>query len=129
MANKTYQQLLGEAREILQDVNTDPTLHRYPDQTLLDIFNRGLQEVYRTRLDAFYDLWSDSAEDFIVPVIDSSALPSVTSWANPFGLAMMFYGPLVDWIVGYTSTIDDEFNEDSRSIAFIQSFNKRITSL
>lgn len=129
MANRTYQQLLAEAREILQDTNTDPTLQRYTDQVVLDIFNRGLQELYRIRPDAFYDLWSDSAEDFIVPVIDTSALPSATSWANPFVLAMMFYNPLVQWVIGMTSTIDDEFNEESRSVAFITAFRTQVTGL
>jgi len=125
----TYATLLTEAREILQDTNTDSTLQRYTDVLLLNHLNRGLQELYRLRPDAFYDLWSDSAEDFVVPLLDTSALPSTTSYLNPFGLPYMFYDPLVNWVVGLTESIDDEFSEDSRSMQFRNAFKMAVVGL
>ncbi len=129
MANKTYQQLLAEAREIVQDSNTDPTLQRYPDQTLVDIFNRGFQELYRIRPDAYYDLWDDTAEDFVVPVItiDLSTVP--TSWLLPFAIPMMFYAPMVDWVIAMLESVDDEFTEDSRSTQFLMQFKQMVNGL
>lgn len=129
MANKTYQQLLAEAREIVQDSNTDPTLQRYPDQTLIDIFNRGLQELYRIRPDAFYDLWSDTAADFVVPVVTLDIITVATSWLLPFAIPMMFYTPMVSWIIGMLESVDDEFTEDSRSAAFLAQFKQMVTGL
>ena len=52
---KTYENLLTESRELLQD--TDLDVRRYTDATLLNILNRGLQDIGRSRPDAFYDLF------------------------------------------------------------------------
>ena len=125
----TYQNLLAEAREILQDVDTDPTLQRYSDATLLNILNRGLQELYRLRPDAFYDFWDPATSDFDVPLIVNVATPGGTLWTSTFGLPMMFYDPLCNWIIGTTEAIDDEFSDDSRSTAFRTFFKQQVTSL
>jgi hypothetical protein len=126
---KTYQNLLSEAREILQDTNTDPTLQRYGDQTLLDVLNRGLQELYRIRPDAYYDLWDDTAEDFIVPSLTTTALPDPTSFGNPFALALMFYAPLVSYVIGMVEAVDDEFTDESRSMMFLSEFKRMVNGL
>ena|SRR5271165_2800476 len=126
---KTYQQLLSEAREILQDSNTDPTLQRYQDQTLVDVLNRGLLELYRLRPDAFYDFWDDTAEDFLVPSLTTNALPDTTSYLNPFALPFMFYDPLANWVVGIVESVDDEFTDDSRSTQFRAAFKAAVVGL
>jgi hypothetical protein len=125
----TYQALLTEAREILQDVNTDPTLQRYPDQTLVSIFNRGLQELYRLRPDAFYDFWDPPASDFDVPTIVITAQTGGVLWTSVFELPMMFYDPLVNWVIGTVEAIDDEFSEDARSTAFRAFFKQQVVGL
>jgi hypothetical protein len=131
VANKTYQQLLSEARVIVQDTYTDPTLQRYPDQTLVDMLNRSLQELYRIRPDAFYDLWDDTAQDFVVPVvvIDATVPPIANSWLNPLGIPMMFYAPLVNRVIGLLESVDDEYTEDSRSQAFLADFKAMVVGL
>lgn len=131
VANLSYQQLLSEARVIVQDTDTDPTLQRYPDQTLVDIFNRGMQELYRIRPDAFYDLWSNTTNDFTVPVINTltSAADPVNSWQLPFALPMMFYPPMVNWVIALLEMVDDEFTEDSRSTSFLAQFKAAVVGL
>jgi len=130
----TYQNLLGEAREILQDTDPDPTLVRYTDQTLVDIFNRGLQELYRIRPDAFYDFFDIETSDFDVPrivitVVPPAVQPPGVLWTTTFELPMMFYDPLVNWVIGTVEAIDDEFSDDSRSTAFRSFFKAQVTSL
>jgi len=125
----TYQNLLAEAREILQDVDTDPTLQRYSDATLLNILNRGLQELYRLRPDAFYDFWDPATSDFDVPLIVNVATPGGTLWTSTFELPMMFYDALCNWVIGTTEAVDDEFSDDSRSTAFRTFFKQQVTSL
>jgi len=129
MANKTYQQLLADSRAIVQDTSTDPTLQRYQDQELVDIFNRGFQALYTIRPDAFYDLWDDTEEDFIVPVITIDVDTVPTSWLLPFGIPMLFYNPMVDWVIGLLESVDDEFSEDSRSTAFLAQFKQSVIGL
>jgi len=131
VTNPTYQYLLSEARVIVQDTNTDPTLQRYQDQTLVDIFNRGLYELYRLRPDAFYDLWDDTTLDFDVPqiIIDSTEPPITNSWLNPFALPIQFYNPMVNWVIAMLESVDDEFTEDSRSTQFLQQFKMMVNGL
>jgi hypothetical protein len=137
---RTWQNLLAEAREILQDVNTDPTLQRYSDQTLVDILNRGLQEAYRLRPDIFYDFFDITTSDFDVPFIMIPTVPPpvpplplvpppAVPWTITFSLPMWAYDPLVNWIIGTTEAIDDEFSDDSRSTAFRNFFKAQLTSL
>lgn len=126
---KTWQNLLSDARQIVQDQNTDPTLQRYADQELVDILNRGNQELYRLRPDAYYDLWDDTAQDFLVPLVTIDLITVPTSWLLPFPIPMMFYTPLVDWVVGILESVDDEFTEDSRSQAFMAEFKAMVVGL
>jgi hypothetical protein len=125
----TYQDLLAEAREILQDTATDPSLQRYPDQTLLNILNRGLQELYRLRPDAFYDFYDDTTSDFDVPYVSILPATGAVLWTSTFELPMMFYDPLVNWVIGTTEAIDDEFSEDARSTAFRAYFKSQVVGL
>ena len=129
MPNKTYQQLLADARVIVQDTDTDPTLQRNSDQTLVDIFNRGFQELYRIRPDAFWDLWDDTQEDFIVPVITITLITDPTSWLQPFAIPMQYYNPMVNWVIAMIESVDDEFTEDSRSTQFYTQFKMMVNGI
>ena len=129
MANKTYQQLLADARVIVQDTDTDPTLQRNSDQALVDILNRGMQEAYRIRSDMFYDLWDDTAEDFVVPVITIDLATVPTSWLLPVAFPMMFYNAMVNWVIAMVEAVDDEFTEDSRSAQFYAQFKMMLNGL
>ena len=129
MANKTYQNLLADARVIVQDSYTDPTLQRNSDQTLVDIFNRGFQELYRIRPDAFWDLWDDTQEDFVVPVITITLITDPTSWLQPFAIPMQYYNPMVNWVVAMVESVDDEFTEDSRSTQFYTQFKLMVNGI
>ena len=126
---KTWQNLLADARVIVQDASTDPTLQRNSDQTLVDILNRGTQELYRIRPDAWYDLWDDTEEDFVVPVITIDIVTVPTSWLLPFPIPMMFYNPLVNWVVAMVESVDDEFTEDSRSTQFYTQFKLMVNGI
>jgi hypothetical protein len=127
--NKTYQQLLQDSRVIVQDSDTDPTLQRNSDQTLVDIFNRGFNELYRIRPDAFWDLWDDTQEDFVVPVITITLITDPTSWLQPFAIPMQYYNPMVNWVIAMIESVDDEFTEDSRSTQFYTQFKMMVNGI
>jgi len=87
---KTYSNLVSEARVLLQD--TDAELKRYTDAKLLDILNRGLQDLARIRPDAMYDLYVSN--DLTVPeLVESSPGAGQTVWTANFGVEMQFYSP------------------------------------
>lgn len=123
---KTYQDVVTEARVLLQD--TDATSYRNSDATLLAIYNRGLQSLARVRPDACYDLYS--ANSLNVPeLVESGAGAGQTNWTATFGLDMMFFAPLVSYIVGVAEIIDDEYSEDGRAALMLQSFKTEVMGI
>lgn len=123
---KTYQDVVTEARVLLQD--TDDSSYRYSNTTLLAIYNRALQALARVRPDACYDLYS--ANSLNVPeLVESGAVSGQTNWSANFGLEMQFFNPLVTYIVGISEIIDDEYSEDGRAALMLQMFSNEIKGI
>lgn len=115
---KTYQNAIDEAREILQDTETQ---YRYEDSTLLNILNRALQEIGRVRPDAF---WSTFAtDDIVIPEIATGNL------TDTFALPSQFFLPVVSFIVAWTEVLDDEFTQDGRAAMLLGQFKTQVLSL
>ena len=115
---KTYQNLLTESRQLLQDTDTP---YRYADEILVNKLNRGLQEMGRIRPDAFWDTFV--TEDIVVPEVDTAGL------AQPFPLHMQFYNPLVAFVVAWAEVLDDEFTVDGRADMLIKQFKTQLLTL
>lgn len=115
---KTYQSLLSEAREILQDT-VDP--YRYEDSTLLNILNRGLQELGRIRPDAFWTTFS--SDDIVIPEVATADLTTT------FPLPMQFFSPLTSFIVAWAEVLDDEFTTDGRAGMLLAQFKAQVLTL
>jgi hypothetical protein len=134
---KTWQNVVDEARVILQDVDT---AQRYTDVMLLAKLNRGLQELARLRPDAFWEFFS--VDDVKVPevvVIDSDPDDEpeefdeledaqIATSAN-FNLPMMFYTALVYWVSASAELIDDEYTDDGRTALLMTQFKTMVISL
>jgi hypothetical protein len=118
---RTYQELLDDARIILQD--TDSERYRYDNTTLLRALNRGLQEIARLRPEVFRDQYDDDADDVIVPEITSSDL------GNEFDLPMMFFGSMIYFVTGSTEFLDDEFAVDNRAMTLLSQFKQQVVGL
>lgn len=123
---KTYSNLVTEARVLLQDTNA--ALQRYNDTKLLDILNRGLQDLARIRPDSMYDLYT--ANDLTVPeLVLTSPGAGQTDWADNFGLEMQFYSPLVAYLVGVAEIVDDEYAEDGRAAFLLGQFRSSVIGI
>ena len=116
---KTYQSAITEAREILQD--TDETGYRYSNDTLLNILNRGLQELARIRPDAFWDTFA--TDDITVPEITTGTL------GDTFALPMQFFLPVTSFIVAWAEILDDEFTVDGRAGMLMNNFRQSVMGL
>jgi hypothetical protein len=123
---KTYQDVVTEARVLLQD--TDSSSYRNSDTTLLAIYNRALQALARVRPDACYDLYADNSLN-VPELVESGAGSGQTNWTDNFGLEMQFFNPLLSYIVGVTEIIDDEYSEDGRAALMLQSFANEIKGI
>lgn len=120
---KTYQNVLTEARVLLQDV--DETAYRDSDEVLLAKLNRALQEIARLRPDAFTDTYSDAA----VNSGGSLNVPEVVSLTDPVGIDLMFYTPLVYFVAASAELKDDEFTNDSRVSVLMSQFRMMLIGL
>lgn len=136
---KTYQDAINEARALLQDTESP---QRYSDTILLAKLNRAMQEVGRTRPDAFFDNFDDTIGAPIVPEIvltDSdpddnpdevdAAEDSQVALSDPFGIEMQFYTPVVYFVVASAEILDDEFTEDGRAAMLMSQFKQELTGI
>jgi hypothetical protein len=116
----TYADVLTEAREILQDVDT-PT--RYDDPTLINKLNRALLEISRVRPDAFWDQFDTDTDDIDVPRITAGTVTSV------FVLPVQFFPAVVSFVVAWAEILDDEFTNDGRAAALLGQFRNQVMAL
>ncbi len=137
---KTWQNLVDEARVILQDVETP---YRNSNTELLAILNRGLQELARLRPDAFWEFFS--VDDVNPPeVVNTDPDPeegdgdedefdidedSQVALSADFNLPMMFYTPLVYWVTSSAELKDDEFTDDGRAGMLMTQFKQMVVAL
>lgn len=136
---KTWQNLITEARDTLQDTRAP---YRYPDTLLLSLLNQGLQELGRIRPDAFWDRFVDG--DILIPeVVAVDALPdtdtetiSLTEDAQvalsaevATDISMQFYNPVLFYVIGRTELVDDEFSSDGRAMAMLGQFKTTVLGL
>lgn len=117
---KTYENLVFESREMLQDTDVDEP--RYADSTLLNILNRGLQDLGRIRPDIAYTLFTANSLN-IPEIVESGAGAGQINWDDPFGLEMQFYPTMLSYLVGVAEITDDEYTEDGRAALFMQAFH------
>lgn len=134
---KTWQNVIDEARVILQDVESP---ERHSDTVLLAKLNRGLQELRRLRPDAFWDFFSvDDARPPEIVVVDPTpdtdpnkytpAEDDQIALSAAFNLDLMFYTPLVYWVSSSAELVDDEFTNDGRVVLLQNAFKSMVVSL
>lgn len=123
---KTYQNLIFESRELLQD--TALQTPRYSDSTLLNILNRGLQDLSRIRPDIMYSLYANN-DLGVVEVVESSPGTGQVAWTDPWGLEMQYYPTMINYVVGVAEITDDEYTQDGRAALLLQNFRGNSLSL
>lgn len=136
---KTYANAITEARQLLQDTETP---QRYSDAILLAKLNRAMQELGRLRPDAFFDQFDDTTGEIIIPEVvltdpDPDTDPDTidptedgqVATSDNFLPPMMFYTPVVYFIVASAEILDDEFTEDGRASMLMAQFKQTIIGL
>jgi len=123
---KSYENLITEARELLQDTDTP---FRFTDSYMLNTLNRGLQELGRIRPDAFYDLYDANALNIPEIVDDDAAIAPQYDWATTFQINMHYFTPLMTYVIGSIEATDDEFTLEGRAMMFLQSFRSTVIGI
>src|SRR5210317_1508816 len=116
---KTYQTLVYEARELLQDTDTDQ--QRYLDSTLLNMLNRGLHDLSKIRPDRTYTAYN--ANSLEVPeIVESAPGAGQVAWTDTWPWEMWFYNRMVEYVVALAEVTDDEYTVDGRAALLLQQF-------
>lgn len=136
---KTYQNIIDEARVLLQDTAVPL---RYSNAILLAKLNRALHELGRIRPDAYWDRFDTDTSDIIVPeVVDTDPDPdddpdevdidedSQVALADNFDLPMQFYSALVYFVTGSAEILDDEYTDDGRASMLMAQFKAQLVSV
>lgn len=136
---KTWQNLITEARETLQDSRSP---YRYSETLLINLLNQGLQALATIRPDAFWSRFLDG--DVMPPEIvlidpDPDTDPNVLARPDDeqvlitsevsVDLPMQFYNPLMFYVIGRAELIDDEFSNDGRAMALIGQFKASVIGI
>ena len=123
---KTFQSLVTEARELVQDTDTDQ--QRYADSTMLNILNRGLHDLSKLRPDLTY--LSYAANSLEVPeIVESGAGAGQLNWTDTWPWEMWFYNRLVEYVVAVAEITDDEYTVDGRAALLLQMFRNNSIGL
>ncbi len=138
MAKKTYQDLLTEARALLQD--TDSESYRYSDVVLLAKLNRGMNELGRLRPDAFWERFNE--DDILIPEVvavdvdpdtDPDEIDETEDGEVPVtgevDFPMQFYSSLVYFVTASAEILDDEFTTDGRASMLMAQFKSQVVSV
>lgn len=130
----TWEDLLLQARELLQDEIIPDCGIRYPDSMLLNGLNRGLQELARIRPDSMYDRYSGNSLN--VPEISDTAGPGLIFWEDGYSLDRRFWSALVHYVQGTAELSEDEYNQgqdrnphSSRAATSLRLFRKHVLSV
>jgi hypothetical protein len=125
---KSYEDLVTEARQLLQDTNPDIS-ERFTDAFLINQLNRGLQELGRIRPDAFIDLFDRNSLN--VPEVIESGTPVAPQviWTDDIQFEGLFYTPLVFYITGSSEITDDEFTMDGRAGLLLGQFKATVIGI
>lgn len=123
---KTYQDVITEARVLLQDDDSDS--YRYSNTVLIAMLNRGLQALARIRPDACFDLYDDNSLN-VPEVVESTPGADQTLWTTSFGIEMQFFNALVNYVTGMAEIVDDEYTVDGRASMLLGQFKANVIGL
>lgn len=117
---KTYQTLVTEARELLQDTGSIPQ-QRYSDATLLSILNRGLNDLSRIRPDLTYTAYANNSLS-VPEIVETAPGAGQVAWTDTWPWEMWFYNRVVEYLVALAEVMDDEYTVDGRAALLLQQF-------
>lgn len=114
---KTIDDVISEARAMISDARVP---YRYTDATMIAALNTALAEVYRYRPDAYIG-------NFVTASLGANAVTSYITGDLGLGTLFpldtrLFFNPVVFFVAGRVELADDEFTENSRATALLNSF-------
>lgn len=108
-------ELMDLVRALLQD--RESRQYRYSDADLIALLNRGVEECYRLRPDAFVGLYDQS--------LPSYATTDITAQTT-IDLPAIVVGSLEYYVAGHAELRDDEHVTDGRAATLIADYRRKL---
>lgn len=115
MALDTVQDYIDRARVLLLDT-VEP--YRYPDIDLVEALNMGILEARRLRADLFKSYFRTTLPDYT-----TGDLTAEVDIDPMYRMAFVYY------VCGSAQLRDDENNQDSRAVTFLNKFTAQLLSI
>lgn len=116
MALDTVQDYLDRARTLLLDTYDGP--YRYSTEDLVEALNMGILEARRLRPELFQASFRTTLPDF-----SASSLTDAVPIDPQYRVAFVYY------ICGSCQLRDDENNQDSRAVTFLNKFTSQMLTI
>jgi len=118
---KTVGDLLGEAREILNDTVPISGAPRFEDSDLVHALNDALYQLRNKRPDAWLGFGlRQPVPQYVMPTDADTAFP-----VND----ILFYAPCLFYVVGRSELTEDTFSTDGRAVSLMNKFVAQILSV
>ena len=114
MASQTIQDVIDIAREHLKDEISEE--YRYSDNSLIRGFNVCLTAIWNLRPEVF-----PPSKEFVTY--------TTADLGKPFPIPLIFFHPVVFFVVGYAELRDDEFTDDTRATSLMNKFEADLKGL
>ncbi len=123
-AQYNYEELVSQTRILLTD--NSPSHYRYSDEVLVEVLNRGMNELNRIRPDAFYLYYGQFGDG--VPEVTLSITPGTGEvyWTDDFHPDSKFFPALVYYVVAVAGIMDDENIKSGSSAAGLEFFRNLV---
>ena len=121
---KTIDDVLTEARYLLNDVGVAGSPYRFSQTVLLQLLNSALREVYRLRPDAAIGNFSQGILTYNTSTTYLAA-DLGTGIAFPFD-ERLFFSPVVYYVAGRAELADDEFVDNNRAMTLLSAFRNQL---
>lgn len=122
---KTIDDVLTEARYLLNDVGVAGSPYRFSQALLLQLLNTALREVYRYRPDAVIGNFTQGVLTYNLTTTYLLA-DLGTAIAFPFD-ERLFFSPVVAYVAGKAELADDEFVDNNRAMMLLSAFKQQLT--
>ncbi len=124
----SYQKIITDARELLQDTNAETGL-RFTDSFLVNQLNRGIEELGRIRPDAFSSVFDKNSLNIPEVIAEGDPTDEQVLWTEETLFEGQFFTPLVFYVTGSSEVTDDEFTMDGRAGLLLGQFRQTVLGI
>lgn len=121
----TYEDLISQARILVTDTDSC----RYSDELLVEILNRGMNELNRMRPDAFYSYYGQFGDGVPEVIIGTPLVSGEVNWGDEFHPDSRFFPAMLYYVTAVTGSVDDVHVTSGATMAGLTLFRSLVLGI